>query len=73
LEQELTPLAGAQLGSALALERLQVGVSQDLGFLDRLASDLAVHLDMELSRGGTSQELFEELRKRITGGLAVTF
>lgn len=73
LEQELTPLAGTQLGSELALERLQVGISQDLGFLDSLASDLAVRLDMELSRGGTSQELFDELRKRITGGLAVTF
>ncbi|MCP4202187.1 MAG: carboxypeptidase regulatory-like domain-containing protein [bacterium] len=74
LEQELTPLAGAQVvGSEVALERLQVGVSQELGFLDRLASDLALHLDMELSRGGTSQELFDELRKRITGGLAVTF
>lgn len=73
LEQELTPLAGTQIASALALERLQLGVSQDLGFLDRLASDLAVHLDMELSRGGTSEELFNELRKRITGGLAVRF
>lgn len=73
LEQELTPLAGSQIASELALERLQLGVSQDLGFLDRLASDLAVHLDMELSRGGTSEELFNELRKRITGGLAVSF
>ncbi|MFQ5525520.1 MAG: hypothetical protein ACE5GX_04600 [Thermoanaerobaculia bacterium] len=73
LKQELTPLAGARVTSELALERLQFGVSQDLGFLDRLASDLAVHLDMELSRGGTTDELFDELRKRITGGLAVRF
>lgn len=73
LEQELTALDGSQLGSDVALERLQVGVSQDLGFLSRLASDMAVHLDMELSRGGASQELYDELRKRITGGVAVTF
>ncbi len=74
LEQELTPLTGRQqVASAMALERLQLGVSQDLGFLDRLASDLAVRLDMELSRGGASAELYDELRKRITGGFAVRF
>ena len=75
LEQELTPLIGTQVasGSDIALERLQVGISQDLGFLSRMASDLAVHLDVELSRGGASQELADELRKRITGGLAITF
>jgi len=75
LEQQLTPLLGTQIGSGsdVALERLQIGIRQDLGFLSRMASDLAVHLDMELSRGGASQELFDELRKRITGGLAVTF
>lgn len=77
LEQELTPLTGTQVasgsGSDIALERLQIGIRQDLGFLSRMASDLAVHLDMELSRGGASQELFDELRKRITGGLAITF
>ncbi len=72
LEQELSPL-GEYETPEMALERLQVGVSQDLGFLDRLASELAVHLNMELSRGGTSEELYEELRKRITGGLAVRF
>ena len=75
LEQQLTPLLGTQVGSGsdVALERLQIGIRQDLGFLSRMASDLAVHLDMELSRGGASQELFDELRRRITGGLAVTF
>lgn len=72
LEQELIPL-GDYDKPELALERLQVGVRQDLGFLDRLASDLAVHLNMELSRGGNTEELFEKLRKRITGGLAVKF
>ncbi len=75
LEQELTPMVGTRAGSGsnVALERLQIGVRQELGFLSDMASDLAIHLDMELSRGGISQELFDELRRRITGGLAVTF
>lgn len=73
LEQELNPVRRADEVQALALERLQLGVSQDLGFLDQLASDLALHLNMELSRGGTTEELFDQLRKRITGGVAVRF
>ncbi len=50
-------------------------LTQELDILNRLASDLAVHLNMELSRGNTPDSSFDrdELRKRVTGGLAVRF
>jgi hypothetical protein len=52
-------------------------VTQDLSFLlSRLASDWALQLNMEVSRGGqaareTGNE--DELRKRFLGGIAIRF
>jgi hypothetical protein len=60
-----------------ALERLQVMVTQDLAFLKTLASDLALQLNMEFSRGslpsGRQYDDPEQLRRRVTGGVAVKF
>lgn len=77
LEQELSPVQNRRLPDTLAqvdLERLQFMLTQDLGFLRDLAWDLAVHVNMEVSRGSTDgTESLDELRKRLTGGIAVKF
>ena len=44
--------------------------------LRNIAANLALHLNMEISRGGSSSTSIlelEELRKRVTGGVAVRF
>ena len=81
LAQQLNPIEGhSQTVTAapeMELERLQVMLTQDLDVLSRLASQWAVHLNVELSRGTTpeSDPQFddEELRKRVMGGLTVSF
>ncbi|MDH3745547.1 MAG: carboxypeptidase-like regulatory domain-containing protein [Acidobacteriota bacterium] len=77
LEQELEPMGGARMAyHELELERLQLLLRQDLAILSDLANDWAVQLNMELSRGGggvAGSFLADELRKRVTGGLAVKF
>lgn len=76
LEQELSPIKGRRTAPSLELERLQLGVTQDLTVLRHIAGNLAVHLNMEISRGGSSDTSLlelEELRKRVTGGVAVRF
>jgi hypothetical protein len=77
LEQELNPIRRQRrVSPAVELERLQLGVRQDLDLLRHLATELALHLNMELSRGDASEHslvALEELRKRITGGFAVRF
>lgn len=63
-------------GKQVELQRLQLMLTQDLSILHALAADWAVHLNMELSRGITPDStLFDadELRKRLTGGIAVRF
>jgi len=81
LAQQLNPIEGtAQETTAvpeMELKRLQVMLTQDLDVLSRLAAQWAVHLNMEISRG-TAPETdpqFEddELRKRVMGGLTVSF
>jgi hypothetical protein len=61
----------------LELQRLQVKLPQDLAVLGSVAADWAVQLNMELSRGSlpSSEQLesMEEIRSRVTGGLAVRF
>lgn len=78
LEQELNPLGEITARDApeLALERLQIGLSQDFGLSSLQAADLALNLEMELSRGtGTETALMilDKLRRRVTGGIAVRF
>jgi hypothetical protein len=76
LEQRLEPLRRRDAERLVEIEKLQLVVTQQLDVLHRLASDLAVQLNMELSRG-LRPELAEadpdELHGRITGGLAVSF
>lgn len=80
LAQSLNPLGSAGNRVAddeQALERLQVMVTQDLDFLKALASDLALQLNMEFSRGslpsGRQYDDPDQLRRRVTGGVAVKF
>ncbi len=77
LEQELSPTADVSTSyHELELQRLQLLLRQDLDVLTHLANNWAVQLNMELSRGGSSTatgQVDDELRKRVTGGLAVKF
>ncbi len=78
LEQQFLPIAdygvGTQ-GTDLETQRLQLMLTQDLTPIN-LAS-LALRLNMEVSRGGEALLLGEvgdeQLRKRVMGGVAVTF
>ena len=86
MAQELTPVQQAQgrwrrraaQPTLVELERLQLLLSQDLVIFGDAISDWAVQLSMEVSRGmpeavPTVAENDDELRKRITGGVAVKF
>jgi hypothetical protein len=78
LEQGLDPVgdAAGRTASQVSLQRLQVMVNQNLNFLMNLASDWAVQLNMELSRGATlagDPTSGDSLRRRILGGIAVKF
>ncbi|HEX3531480.1 MAG TPA: carboxypeptidase-like regulatory domain-containing protein [Thermoanaerobaculia bacterium] len=83
LSQELQPL-GVSAGSGAAapqmeIERLRLMLTQDLKFLFDLASDWAVQLDMEVSRGplatatSTTTTNNSDLHRRLMGGIAVRF
>jgi hypothetical protein len=77
LEQQLAPAGGAagRSSSQMDFERLQLMVNQNLNFLLNLASDWAVQLNMELSRGvdPTTRVASDSIRRRILGGIAVKF
>lgn len=77
LRQALDALdAEAQPVADVEVERLQVRVTQDLDFLRELAADWALSIDMELSRGASPYDAAErddEVRKRLLGGIAVSF
>jgi hypothetical protein len=78
LEQQLDP-AGEQPGGRpvpqMDFQRLQVMVNQNLNFLLNLASEWAVQLNMELSRGldPATGVASDSIRRRILGGIAVKF
>jgi hypothetical protein len=78
LEQQLDPAGTVTGGGAqMEFERLQLMVSQNLNFLLDLASDWALQLNLELSRGGTVTSAGsladDKVRRRILGGIAVKF
>ena len=78
LQQALNPVAEQftfDPGSQVEMEKLELMLTQDIDLLSSLASQLALQLNMEVSRSLGDVELFdgEELRKRIMGGLAVKF
>lgn len=76
LVQQLDP-AGVPGHSVAQMdfERLQLMVNQNLNFLLNLASEWAVQLNMELSRGldPTTNVASDTVRRRILGGIAVKF
>ena len=76
LSQELQPVDRQGPSSEVDLERLRLQLTQDLGFLMDLTADWAVQLNMELSRGASSDfatRKEDELRRRLMGGIAVKF
>ncbi|HYX24494.1 MAG TPA: carboxypeptidase-like regulatory domain-containing protein [Thermoanaerobaculia bacterium] len=77
LQQQLDPAFGAAGHPAAQMEyqRLQLMLSQNLNVLLNLASDWAVQLNMELSRGATlaGDPNGDAIRRRILGGIAVKF
>lgn len=75
LSQQLDPAAGTSGPSVARIEseRLRLMLSQDLSFLLNLATDWAIQLNMELSRGATPTEAQDDLRHRFLGGIAVKF
>jgi hypothetical protein len=77
LQQQLDPAFGvAGPPATLEYQRLQLKLSQNLNILMNLASDWAVQLNMELSRGATltgDPTSGDALRRRILGGIAVKF
>jgi hypothetical protein len=80
LEQTLdnaSHLKGGRPAAQVEYERLQLMLNQNLNFLIDLASDWAVQLNMELSRGGSTatgnSPGDDRVRRRILGGLAVKF
>jgi hypothetical protein len=75
LEQTFNPLGRWRKYTPRAeYERLQLLLTQDLGILRSLADNLAVQLDMEVSRGGELHEAeSDELLKRFAGAVAMKF
>ena len=63
----------APLGADLEMQRLQLMLTQDLSALN-LAS-LALRLNMEVSRGDMVEGSngSDEIRKRLMGGVAISF
>lgn len=59
----------------MELQRLQLMLTQDLKILADLAPNWAVSLNVELSRGSNPYTLTpdDEMRKKLTGGLSVSF
>lgn len=79
LEQRLNPLEDSEVAAIahqVDFERLQLRLTQDLNVISMLTSNLALQLNMELSRGaapGVALYAADDLRKRITGGVTLRF
>jgi|CXWL01.1.fsa_nt_gi hypothetical protein len=75
LEQHLDPISGRGRATDVAVERLQLLLSQDLNVLLDLSADWALRVNMELSRGETLASATSDgaLRRQVTGGVAVSF
>lgn len=80
LEQELQAIDnnGREVPQ-LEVERLELMLTQDLNILAGMATDVALQLNMQLSRGtwpfleAGDQNDRDELRKRLLGGIALRF
>jgi hypothetical protein len=73
----LTLPSASGLTPVMAFDRIQVTLSQDLNFLLNLASEWALQVNMELSRGLDPDLLLastdNQLHRRFLGGIAVKF
>jgi len=77
LQQDLTALdAEARPAPPVDVDRLELMLSQDLNVLLGMATDMALKLNMQLSRGSwawSDEAGSEELRRRLLGGIALRF
>jgi hypothetical protein len=80
LAQRLDSASGRQAERLVQMQRLELALTQELDILHELASDFAVQLNMELSRGlqavsRLDRELDDpdDVRSRVSGGVAVRF
>ena len=77
LEQELNPMSDqpAAAASEVEMQRLQLMLTQDLRAFADFASNWALRFNVEFSRGATPYTLSsaDELRKKLTGGISVSF
>ncbi len=76
LEQALNPVdPSAEAAPEVEMQRLQLMLTQDLNLLADFAASWVVRFNFELSRGATPYTLTtdDELRKKLTGGLSVSF
>ena len=80
LEQAFNPVpseadARADTVPRMEMQRLQLMLTQDLRVLANAASNWAVRLNMELSRGSSPYTLTadDEMYKKLTGGFSVSF
>lgn len=78
LEQALNPVEQQKIDTTAAeveMQRLQLMLTQDLSILTDVAANWAVRLNVELSRGATPYTLTpdDELHRKLTGGISVSF
>jgi hypothetical protein len=75
VEQRLDPLREGHRGTDVDLDKLQVKLTQELGYLLDIGADLAVLLNVELSRGDLvyGRAVADEIHRRVAGGIAVRF
>ena len=75
VEQRLDPIREGPQGTDVDLEKLQLKLTQELSYFLDLGTDLAVLLNIELSRGDLAygRTLSDELHRRVAGGVAVRF
>ena len=76
VEQSLDPLVSSVARDETGLDRLQLRLTQELGFLVNLGAEWALLLNVELTRGATPFSLDldpEEVRSQVAGGIAVKF
>jgi hypothetical protein len=75
VEQRLEPIGAGAAGTEVDLDKLQLRLSQHLGALADLGTDLSVLLNVELSRGDLvyGRALDDEIHRRVAGGVAVRF
>ncbi len=75
VEQRLDPLSSPEPGTDVNLEKLQLRLTQELDYFLDLGTELAVLLNVELSRGDLAygRVLADDLHRRVAGGIAIKF